>query len=338
MLRNVNCPFVDAAKRYERVALYSTSYRISVKFLYNIILFNYAKGQVYITFVTFQSIKLWNSIIWQKPHILDRLKIQTRGTFLQRIYLYRKHIFTVTFKCSRQYQSRIYLLFFDKLENGTFLNVKYFSTFPIPFFFPSKSTQSKRPGDFLKAYLSARTVSTVITTLCQHFSLYLPTTYLPTYLPRRLFAPLWGFKYVDVEIAVLWLSFFPLSSSSRSESSETLFVVPSSRKLTVQAPAVFPTAPFLPTRFSPYVLGCYGSSGRFLCRNNRICGIQRLQNSRGVFRDTLTMRWAFWNPRTRDANCLAVLIDYAFLEKSFVYNLLPRIEKMYKRAEHDMHY
>lgn len=125
-------------------------------------------------------------------------------------------------------------------ENGTFSNVKYFPTFPVLFSFLSKSTESKRPGDFLKAYRSARTVSTVITTLCQHFSLYQPT------YPRRLFAPLWGFKYVDVEIAKLALSFFLLPSSSHSESSETLFAVPSSRKLTVQPPAAFPTAPPLP--------------------------------------------------------------------------------------------
>lgn len=165
------------------------------------------------------------------------------------------------------------------MEHFRMLNI--FQHFRFSFLFCRSRQKVKRPGDFLKAYRSARTVSTVITTLCQHFSLYQPT------YPRRLFAPLWGFKYVDVEIAELALSFFLLPSSSHSESSETLFAVPSSRKLTVQPPAAFPTAPpFLPTRFSPYVLGCYGSSGRFLCSNNRTCEFNGCTELEGYSRDT----------------------------------------------------
>lgn len=87
--------------------------------------------------------------------------------------------------------------------------------------------------------------------------------------------PLWGFKYVDVEVEELSLflscSFYLSAfSSSRSESSETLFAIPSSRKLTVQPPGATPAASQLPFPLrpaTPYVLGCYGSSGRFLCSN-----------------------------------------------------------------------
>lgn len=121
-----------------------------------------------------------------------------------------------------------------------------------------------------------------------------PTTYLPTYLPRRLFAPLWGFKYVDVEIAVLWLSFFPPSFSSRSESSETLFVVPSSRKLTVQTPAAFPTVPLPSDSFLSVCIRLLRKFRPvFVQEQSHMRKIQRLQNSPRIFRDT--MRWAHYH-------------------------------------------
>lgn len=109
-----------------------------------------------------------------------------------------------------------------------FRTLNIFRRFPF-----SGSTESKRPGDFLKACRSARTVSTVITTLCRHFSLYLPTYRV---VSSRRFGSLSTLMWKYRSSRSLAPSLSAVLLFPRSESSETLFAVPSSRKLTVQPP------------------------------------------------------------------------------------------------------
>jgi len=128
-----------------------------------------------------------------------------------------------------------------KSDNFRTLNI--FRRFPF-----SKSTESKRPGDFLKARRSARTVSTIITTFCRHFSLYLLTIVVAS--SRRfgsLSTLMW--KYRSSRSPSLWYPLF--ASNCRKLYSPRTLVTKVNRSTPEATPAAFPTALSLRARSSP---------------------------------------------------------------------------------------